>query len=224
MGGKKHETKRGAGTARRARIQILSGKMSPLSLEVYRPSKGANRTPRRMESWHHREAACYPPQRLSRLTKTAMPSSHCSWVALIFLSVVTSDMGVSSRAVDSGLGFLSQPPTIGNEPYRPPLRMDALRRWRRGITEAHRERCAELAAPWVETTQPVQDNATMLRIRVRPLSPGGSQGFIFPGKALFSFVRRVYHCCQEGLHCGGVKGIQGRLSGGKIHSQNKRAT
>ncbi|XP_029916717.1 uncharacterized protein LOC115365726 [Myripristis murdjan] len=91
--------------------------------------------------------------------------------------------------------------------------MDALRRWRRGITEAHRERCAELAAPWVETTQPVQDNATMLRIRVRPLSPGGSQGFIFPGKALFSFVRRVYHCCQEGLQCGGVKGIQGRLSG-----------
>ncbi|XP_063753557.1 LOW QUALITY PROTEIN: uncharacterized protein si:ch211-170d8.2 [Eleginops maclovinus] len=37
---------------------------------------------------------------------------------------------------------------------------------------------------------------------------------VFPGKSLFSFVRSVYHCCQEGRDCRSVKGIQGRLRGG----------
>uniref|UniRef100_UPI0037E92EF0 uncharacterized protein n=1 Tax=Semicossyphus pulcher TaxID=241346 RepID=UPI0037E92EF0 len=53
----------------------------------------------------------------------------------------------------------------------------------------------------------------MLQLRVRPFSPGASQGLVFPGKHLFSFVRRVYRCCQEGLNCRSVKGIQGRLRG-----------
>ncbi|XP_070759965.1 uncharacterized protein [Enoplosus armatus] len=92
--------------------------------------------------------------------------------------------------------------------------MGALRRWRRGVAETHRERCAELAAPWLGNTQQApEDNATRLQLRVRPFSPGASRGPVFPGKSLFSFVRRVYRCCQEGLNCRSVKGIQGRLRG-----------
>ncbi|KAM7391685.1 hypothetical protein PAMP_022353 [Pampus punctatissimus] len=141
-----------------------------------------------------------------------MASSHCSWIALFLVSLMTSDIGIFGRAVDTR-GFLLQSPKIVNESFRPTLRTDALRRWRRGVTEAHRERCAELAAPWLESTQAPQDNSTLLQLRVRPFSPGVSRGLVFPGKSLFSFVRRVYHCCQEGLNCRSVKGIQGRLRG-----------
>lgn len=144
-----------------------------------------------------------------------MASSRCIWTALFCLSAMTSDIGVFGRAVDT-LGFLSQSPKTADEPSGPTLRADASRRWRRGIAETHRERCAELAAPWLENTQQApEDNATLLQLRVRPFSPGASQGLVFPGKSLFSFVRRVYHCCQEGLNCRSVKGIQGRLRGGK---------
>ncbi|KAM7416341.1 hypothetical protein PAMA_018420 [Pampus argenteus] len=141
-----------------------------------------------------------------------MASSHCSWIALFLVSLMTSDIGISGRAVDTR-GFLSQSPKIAKESYRPTLRTDASRRWRRGVAEAHRERCAELAAPWLESTQAPRDNSTLLQLRVRPFSPGVSRGLVFPGKSLFSFVRRVYHCCQEGLNCRSVKGIQGRLRG-----------
>ncbi|XP_040897980.1 uncharacterized protein si:ch211-170d8.2 [Toxotes jaculatrix] len=124
-----------------------------------------------------------------------------------------SDIGVSGRALDT-LGFVSQSPKTADESSGPTLRADELRRWRRGIEESHRERCAELAAPWLENTQQApEDNATVLQLRARPFSPGASQGPVFPGKSLFSFVRRVYHCCQEGLNCRSVKGIQGRLRG-----------
>ncbi|XP_044052991.1 uncharacterized protein si:ch211-170d8.2 [Siniperca chuatsi] len=142
-----------------------------------------------------------------------MASWHCKWIVLFLLSILTSDIGVFSRAVDT-LGFLSQSPKTADDSSGPTLRMDALRRWRRGIAETNRERCAELAAPWLENTQQApEDNATLLQLRVRPFSPGASQGLVFPGKSLFSFVRRVYHCCQEGLNCRSVKGIQGRLRG-----------
>ncbi|XP_028269652.1 uncharacterized protein LOC114441083 [Parambassis ranga] len=88
------------------------------------------------------------------------------------------------------------------------------KRWRRGISETHRERCAELEVPWLENTRKAPgDNGTLLQLRVRPLSPGASRGLVFPGKSLFSFVRRVYRCCQEGVNCRSVKGIQGRLRG-----------
>lgn len=143
-----------------------------------------------------------------------MASSHCSWIALFLFSVMTSDVGVFGRALDK-MGFLSQSQKISNESTRPVLRTDVLRRWRREVTEAHRERCAELSAPWLENTQPQRDNSTLVQLRVRPFSPGVSRGLVFPGKSLFSFVRRVYRCCQEGLNCRSVKGIQGRLRGGK---------
>nr|XP_046242599.1 uncharacterized protein si:ch211-170d8.2 [Scatophagus argus] len=140
-----------------------------------------------------------------------MASRRRVWIVLILLSVMTCDMcGVSGRAVDTR-GLLSQ----WRETAAESSGSDALRRWRRGVAEAHRERCAELAAPWQENTkQAPEDKATLLQLRVRPFSPRASLGLLFPGKSLFSFVRRVYHCCQEGLDCRSVRGIQGRLRGG----------
>ncbi|KAG7241402.1 hypothetical protein INR49_025602, partial [Caranx melampygus] len=137
-----------------------------------------------------------------------MASAKCIWISLFLLSAMISDTGVFGRAVDT-LGFTSRTPKSGDEPSGASVRTDAPRR-----TEKHRERCAELAAPWLENTlQAPGDNATVLQLRVRPFSPGASPGPVFPGKALFSFVRRVYHCCQEGPNCRSVKGIQGRLRG-----------
>lgn len=134
-----------------------------------------------------------------------MASPHCPWIALLLVSAMTCDTGVFGRAVDA-LGLLSAPA----------LRTDAPRRWRRGAAEAQRERCAELSAPWRgNARQAPEDHATPLQLRFRPFGPGASQGPVFPGKSLFSFVRRVYRCCQEGLDCRRVKGVQGRLRGGE---------
>ncbi|XP_054466094.1 uncharacterized protein si:ch211-170d8.2 [Anoplopoma fimbria] len=142
-----------------------------------------------------------------------MASSHGIWIALFLISVMTRDIGVFGRAVDK-LGFLLQSQRSAEESSGLTLRTDALRRWRRGVAETQLERCAELVAPWLENTHAPQDNATLLQLRVRPFAPGASRGPVFPGKSLFSFVRRVYHCCQEGVNCKSVKGIQGRLRGG----------
>lgn len=140
--------------------------------------------------------------------KSTMASARCCWTALFLLSVVTC--GVYGRAVDTQ-GFVSRV-----EPSGQTLRTDALRRWRRAAVGTHRERCAELTAPWQENTRAApDDDATRLQLRVRPFTPRAAQGLVFPEKSLFSFVRRVYHCCQEGLSCRSLKGIQGRLRGGK---------
>ncbi|XP_074527325.1 uncharacterized protein LOC141791036 [Halichoeres trimaculatus] len=142
-----------------------------------------------------------------------MAYSRCIWIVVLLLPVLTSDSGVFGRAVDT-LGFLSQSPKPADGSSGITLRTDASRRWRRGVTGTHREQCAELAAPWLENSKQTQeDNPTVLQLRVRPFSPGASQGLVFPGKHLFSFVRRIYRCCQEGLNCKSVKGIQGRLRG-----------
>lgn len=141
--------------------------------------------------------------------KSTMASARCCWTALFLLSVVTC--GVFGRAVNTQ-GFVSR-----DEPSGQTLRTDALRRWRRAVAGTHRERCAELAAPWQENTRAApEDDATRLQLRVRPFTPRAAQGLVFPEKSLFSFVRRVYHCCQEGLSCRSLKGIQGRLRGGKL--------
>ncbi|KAM8760229.1 uncharacterized protein AB9X84_008369 [Acanthopagrus schlegelii] len=138
--------------------------------------------------------------------KSTMASARCCWTALFLLSVVTC--GVYGRAVDTQ-GFVSRV-----EPSGQTLRTDALRRWRRAAAGTHRERCAELTAPWQENTRAApDDDATRLQLRVRPFTPRAAQGLVFPEKSLFSFVRRVYHCCQEGLSCRSLKGIQGRLRG-----------
>ncbi|XP_071338335.1 uncharacterized protein [Trachinotus anak] len=167
-----------------------------------------------MQSWQHRGAACYSSMKIQRsgFRNLTMASSHCIWIALFLLSVMTNGTGVFGRAVDSG--FVAQSQKAGDGSSGPTLRTDGSRRWRRGIEEKQRERCAELAAPWLENTQQApEDNATVLQLRVRPFPPGASLGLVFPGKPLFSFARQVYHCCQEGVNCRSVKGIQGRLRG-----------
>lgn len=133
-----------------------------------------------------------------------MASSHCIWIALLLL-LMRVDIGVFGRAVNSRV-FLSRLPKTADETSGSTLRTDA----------ARRQRCAELAAPWVENTQHApEENATVLQFRLRPFSQEASQGPVFPGKLLFSLVRRVYHCCQERLNCRSVKGIPGRFRGGK---------
>uniref|UniRef100_A0A8C6UQY2 Uncharacterized protein n=1 Tax=Neogobius melanostomus TaxID=47308 RepID=A0A8C6UQY2_9GOBI len=126
-----------------------------------------------------------------------------TWIVLFLVTVFTCDAGVYSRV-------LSRRTTVEYD-ERASLRADILRRWKRGIADAHRERCAELTAPWIEHTASLQGDSTLLPLRVRPFLPGVSYGSIFPGKSLFSFVRGVYHCCQQKVHCRSVKGIQGRL-------------
>lgn len=142
-----------------------------------------------------------------------MASSRCIWIVLFLFSVKTGDTGVLGRAFNTQ-GFLSQlPRSAVAASSGSTLRTDAPRR---GMAETHREWCAELATPWLENTQQAPEcNATTVQLRVRPFSSRASRGLVFPGKPLFTFVRRVYHCCQEGLNCRSVKGIQGRLRGGE---------
>ncbi|KAL6114607.1 uncharacterized protein ACO6RY_05331 [Pungitius sinensis] len=142
-----------------------------------------------------------------------MALSHRIWIALFLFSAVTRDIGVTGRAVEK-LGFQSHSQQTPAESSGLTLRTDAPGRWRRGVAETRLERCLELVAPWLQNTQAPEDNATLLHLRFRPFSPRASRYSVFPGKALFSFVRRVYHCCQEGVNCRNVKGIQGRLRGG----------
>ncbi|TMS04139.1 hypothetical protein E3U43_001028 [Larimichthys crocea] len=131
-----------------------------------------------------------------------MGSTRCSWIVLLLL-MVTRDVGVRARAINP-LGFGSEP---GSGP--------ALR------AETRRERCAELAAPWQENARAPEDHGNLLRVRVRPFTqraapgpgPALGPGLLFPGSSLFSFVRRVYRCCQDGASCRSVRGIQGRLRG-----------
>ncbi|KAF6723604.1 hypothetical protein FQA47_017151 [Oryzias melastigma] len=133
-----------------------------------------------------------------------MAVSRCIWIASFFISIMTSDTGVWTRSVDSQ-GFLSRGSNAAASDV-------ALR------TDAHRERCAKLTVPWLENAQEAPGTlpASLLQLRVRPFSPGPSRGLVFPGKNLFSFIRRVYRCCQDGLNCRDVKGIQGRQRGDSV--------
>lgn len=193
--------KRGAGSARGARIQILSAEMPPLS-EGY-IARGWSSAWRLWRSGSRAEDQDPDPD-------LDMASSRCSWVALFLLSAMMSRSGVFGRAVGA------------RGPSGAALRADASARWRRGAADTQRERCAELAAPWQENTRRARaDNATLLQLRVRPLAPArGAQGLVFPGKSLFGFIRRVYRCCQDGVRCRSVKGIQGHRRGGKRRRSN----
>uniref|UniRef100_A0A8D3DIN3 Uncharacterized protein n=1 Tax=Scophthalmus maximus TaxID=52904 RepID=A0A8D3DIN3_SCOMX len=151
-----------------------------------------------MGSWHRGGTAFSPSVKTHRSGfrhRTMASSSRCVGIVLFLLSAVTSDTrGVFGRAVDAR-GFVSGSQGTADGSSGPTLRTDAARRWRRGVEERHRERCAELPA--------------------RPFSAGAARGPVFPGQPLFNFVRRVYQCCQEGQLCRSVKGIQGRLRGGR---------
>ncbi|KAJ7994102.1 hypothetical protein DPEC_G00262440 [Dallia pectoralis] len=137
-----------------------------------------------------------------------MASTTCSWIALFFLAVTNTFTGIQCRAVRElqlkSSGFLDGHQT---------LRTDIPRRLRRESVETQRPQCAQLAAPWVETNSAPKELAQLHRLRVLSM-PQGSRHAVFPEQPLFRFVRRVYHCCQLGFHCRGVKGIQGRISGG----------
>lgn len=141
----------------------------------------------------------------------------CFGVSLFLLSL-HGGAGVSGRAV-AALGF---PRRTGSEKPSTfePLSRSERRRWRRDSTEdTRRDRCAELGAAWMENARHAEeeeDTAMVLRLRGRLFSPAdASRGLLFPGRPLFNFVRKVYQCCQGGGVCSSVKGIQGRMRGGK---------
>jgi len=139
----------------------------------------------------------------------------CPWTVLCVLTVVTSASGCMGRLIDTR-EYTSLLPLKVEESYRSSPRLHMLKRWKREVRDTHREPCAELTAPWMESTDPPADKAALLRLRVRAFAPGASRNTVFPGKSLFNFVRRVYRCCQEGFLCRNVKGIQGHLREGKI--------
>ncbi|KAM9475918.1 uncharacterized protein Hap1MRO34_011636 [Clarias gariepinus] len=78
--------------------------------------------------------------------------------------------------------------------------------------------CGELTAPWTRSTAASVsgDRSRVYRLRVFGVSPDGASRLVFPEQPLFSFVRRVYRCCQMGHHCGAVKGLQGRDTAGPV--------
>ncbi|KAJ3604144.1 hypothetical protein NHX12_028885 [Muraenolepis orangiensis] len=139
--------------------------------------------------------------------------AHRPWTVLLcVLTVATRASGFTGRSPVDTRGYMSPSPHVAEESYRSTPRLDLLRRWKREVVD--REPCEELSAPWMESTDPPGDMDTLLRLRVRSFAHEGSRSTVFPGKSLFNYVRRVYRCCQEGLVCRNVKGIQGRLREG----------
>ncbi|XP_036434111.1 uncharacterized protein si:ch211-170d8.2 [Colossoma macropomum] len=76
------------------------------------------------------------------------------------------------------------------------------------------KKCTSLAMPWTEARLQGGHWGHIYRLKVLSMGKDGAKRAVFPEQPLFGFVRRVYHCCQMGFHCGGVKGIQGREAGG----------
>lgn len=105
-----------------------------------------------------------------------------------------------------------------------PFHSLAPERWRRSAAEGERGRCADLEKPWQESVAVLEDKpGTLLQLRVLPCSPKSNlKGLLFPGRQLFSFLHRVFRCCQELQGCARVRGIQGRLTGGKAQKKNSR--
>ncbi|XP_072538737.1 uncharacterized protein [Salminus brasiliensis] len=82
--------------------------------------------------------------------------------------------------------------------------------------EEAEKKCTTLAMPWTEARLQGGHWGHIYRLKVLNMGRDGPRRAVFPEQPLFRFVRRVYHCCQMGFHCGGVKGIQGREAGGNI--------
>ncbi|XP_066500463.1 uncharacterized protein si:ch211-170d8.2 [Hoplias malabaricus] len=76
-------------------------------------------------------------------------------------------------------------------------------------------KCAALDSPWTEARLQRGHWGHIYRLRVLSMSRDGAKRTVFPEEPLFRYVRRVYRCCQMGFYCRGVKGIQGRDTGGK---------
>ncbi|CAL8294816.1 uncharacterized protein si:ch211-170d8.2 [Gadus morhua] len=137
----------------------------------------------------------------------------CPRTLLCFFTVVTSASGLMDRLGETR-EYMSPLPQTGEESYRSNPRLHMVKRLKREVMDAHRQPCAELNAPWRESTAQPAEGATLLRLRVRSFAQGGPRSAVFPGKSLFNFVRRAYRCCQEGFLCRNVKGIQGHLREG----------
>ncbi|CAL8247448.1 unnamed protein product [Merluccius merluccius] len=89
----------------------------------------------------------------------------CPWIVLCFLTVVTSASGCMGRSVDTR--EYMAPPLLHRveDSYRSGPRLHMLKRWRREVMDAHREPCAELTAPWMDSTDRPADMETLLRLR-----------------------------------------------------------
>lgn len=192
MGGQ--GTKGGAGTVRRARIQILSGVLSP-HCQWGIIARGSNWPQGFGELASEKKwPLLVAGKALGGIRDFTMASSNCTRITSLFILMMLSCCGVFGRAVGTS-------ELLSREPHEATLRTD---------------RCAELEAPWLENTQEARvDSGTRLEISMRHFSARASRGLVFPGKPLFGFVRRVYRCCQEGENCRRLKGIQGRMRGGK---------
>ncbi|KAK7933924.1 hypothetical protein WMY93_004820 [Mugilogobius chulae] len=119
-------------------------------------------------------------QSKERLLFGAIAMSAHTWIVLFLITIITCDSGVYGRVLSRRITM-----EYGE---RAPLRANFLKRWRRGVTSAHRERCAELTAPWLENTSAPQGEVLPVPLRVRPFSPESRMDL-------------------------SVKGIQGRLRG-----------
>ncbi|XP_036382048.1 uncharacterized protein si:ch211-170d8.2 [Megalops cyprinoides] len=137
-----------------------------------------------------------------------VPSYTC--IVLVLLITWTCPSGGQGRTLQSWLSKLSH----FGDGHEAPTANTLPRRRRRESLETQMEHCALLAAPWTEATGNFEDSGQLYRLRVLSLQDGGLRRPVFPEQPLFRFVRRVYRCCQMGFHCRGVKGIQGRLTGG----------
>lgn len=201
MGGQ--GTKGGAGTVRRARIQILSGVLSP-HCQWGIIARGSNWPQGFGELASEKKwPLLVAGKALGGIRDFTMASSNCTRITSLFILMMLSCCGVFGRAVGTS-------ERLSREPHEATLRTD---------------RCAELEAPWLENTQEARvDSGTRLEISIRHFSARASRGLVFPGKPLFGFVRRVYRCCQEGENCRRLKGIQGRMRGGKKKKRKREYT
>lgn len=142
------------------------------------------------------------PRSRRRKPAAAMMVPPRSFPLHLLLFLLTCDPGVVARAVHS---------------REFPSSRSASARWRRGAAVSERGRCVDLEKPWQESRAVLGEKpGTLLQLRLRPFSPRSPlQTLLFPGKSLFSVVRRFYRCCQQRRSCGSIRGIPGHLTGGK---------
>lgn len=162
-----------------------------------------------------------------------MTRTRCAWISLLLLS------GLPLWTVGAP-GFPGAPrapgaledPLLG--PTGAPRGPRSSRSLRAGFyvrraarsadAAAAASRCSELAPPWQENPGPVPEDppGALLQLRVWGPGSGAPPGPVFPGAPLLGFVRRVYRCCERGQSCRGLRGVQGRRTTGKSHTEGGR--
>lgn len=161
-----------------------------------------------------------------------MTRTRCAWISLLLLSglplwtVGAPGFPGAPRAP----GALEDPllgPTGAPRGPRSSRSLRAgfyVRRAARSADAAAASRCSELAPPWQENPGPVPEDppGALLQLRVWGPGSGAPPGPVFPGAPLLGFVRRVYRCCERGQSCRGLRGVQGRRTAGKSHTEGGR--